>query len=144
MIADIIEPTVPFSLGILVSNEGFGTAINLHITSGQPEIIENEKGLLIQFAIIGAQLGIEPVSPSLRITFGDIAPHTTEMARWLMTSSLKGVFSNYSATFENTNPLGDLTVFTRSTYAICELKERRNVTLKSTSLYNPSSISVSI
>ncbi len=110
--ADIIEPSVPFSRGVLVTNDGFGTATNLHITSGQPEIIEHEKGLTgcrcTQFSITGAQLGIQPISPSLRINFGDIAPHTTEMARWLMTSSLKGVFSNYTATLENTNPLGEL------------------------------------
>jgi hypothetical protein len=42
-----IEPSVPFSLGILVKNQGKGAAKNLHITSAQPKIIDNEKGLLI-------------------------------------------------------------------------------------------------
>ena len=103
---DVVEPTVPFSLAILITNAGYGSANNLRITSGQPEIIDNEKGLLVSFKIIGAQLGSRPVSRSLTLTFGDIRPQTTAVARWLMTSSLKGTFSNYTATFENTNPLG--------------------------------------
>lgn len=97
---------VPFSLGILITNNGYGAASNLEITSAQPEIIDNEKGLLITIAIIGTQLGNSNVSPSLTINFGDILPHTTKVARWIMTSTLAGVFSNYSATFTNTNPLG--------------------------------------
>lgn len=103
---DVVEPSVPFSLGVLVSNKGYGTAQQLRIMSSQPEIIENEKGLLITFKIIGAELGNKPMSTSLTVDFGDILPKTTSMARWIMTSSLPGRFSNFSATFENINPLG--------------------------------------
>ncbi len=55
-ILDVVEPTIPFSLGILIANDGYGEARDLKITSGQPEIIDNEKGLLITFKIIGAQV----------------------------------------------------------------------------------------
>ena len=103
---DVVEPTIPYSLGLLITNDGYGAARNTKITSGQPEIIENEKGLLISFKIIGAHVDDQPVSPSLTVTFGDIQPHTTRVSRWMMTSTLKGTFSNYSATFENINPLG--------------------------------------
>ena len=88
-------------------NAGHGTAHSLKITSGQPEIIENERGLLINFMIIGANVGNEAISPSLTVMFGDLTPNTTKVARWLMISSLQGEFMNYSATFENINPLGD-------------------------------------
>jgi len=93
-------------LGLLITNDGYGTARNTRITSGQPEIIENEKGLLISFKIIGAQVDDKPVSHSLTVTFGDIQSQSTRVSRWLMTSTLKGTFSNYTATFENVNPLG--------------------------------------
>ncbi|MDO8595516.1 MAG: hypothetical protein Q7R45_02720, partial [Sulfuricaulis sp.] len=43
---DIVEPSIPFNLGVLVKNRGGGTARNVRIVSGQPRIIENEKGLL--------------------------------------------------------------------------------------------------
>ena len=46
-----IEPPVPFPLGVRVKNNGFGVARNLKIDSAQPEIVENELGLLIGFFI---------------------------------------------------------------------------------------------
>ena len=104
---DEIENSVPFTLGVAVKNAGYGTASSLQITSGQPEIIENEKGLLINFNIIGAFIGNKMISPSLTVMFGDLPPDSTVVARWQMVSSLQGEFRNYSATFENINPLGD-------------------------------------
>ena len=98
------EPSVPFVLGVAIHN---GTAMNLRITSGQPEIIENEKGLLVTFKIIGTRIGGESVTPSLTVNFGDIEAMETKVARWLLISSLQGEFTNYSASFEYMNPLGD-------------------------------------
>ncbi|XP_048249484.1 uncharacterized protein LOC124117058 [Haliotis rufescens] len=107
MTSDVVEPVVPFTLAVMVSNGAYGVARQLKITSAQPEIIENEKGLLVAFKIIGAQLDTHPVSPSLSIDFGDIESFETKTARWLLTSTLRGKFYNYTATFENINPLGD-------------------------------------
>ncbi|XP_052094358.1 uncharacterized protein LOC127730155 isoform X38 [Mytilus californianus] len=102
-----IEPIIPFNLAVTVMNDGFGTAQALRISSAQPEIIENEKGLLITFKILGAKLGNEQIAPSLSVNFGDIHSFETKTATWLLTSTLKGTFYNYTATFENINPLGD-------------------------------------
>lgn len=102
-----VEPSAPFTLGVAVKNAGYGTAYSLQISSAQPEIIENERGLLINFMIIGANIGGESANPSLTVTFGDLEPNTTAVARWFMISSLQGEFMSYSATFENVNPLGD-------------------------------------
>ena len=104
---DETEPSVPFVLGVAIHNAGYGAAMNLRITSGQPEIIDNEKGLLVTFRIIGTSVGSESVTPSLSVDFGDIPGMTTKVARWLMISSLQGQFMNYSASFEYMNPLGD-------------------------------------
>ncbi|XP_067680998.1 uncharacterized protein, partial [Haliotis asinina] len=113
-----VEPVVPFPLAVMVTNKGNGIARQVKISSGQPEIIENEKGLLVSFKISSAQLGMEPIQPSLTVNFGDIISRETKTARWWMTSSLKGRFYNYSATFENINPLGDpqLSVFESISY----------------------------
>lgn len=102
-----VEPSVPFTLGVAVKNAGYGTANSLQISSAQPEIIDNERGLLIDFKIVGANIGSANVTPSLTVMFGDLAPNTTMVARWFMISSLQGEFMRYSATFENINPLGD-------------------------------------
>lgn len=91
----------------MVKNSGYGVARALRISSAQPQIIENEKGLLITFKIIGGFLGNKPITPSLIVDFGDIKSFETKTARWMLTSTLKGTFYNFSATFENINPLGD-------------------------------------
>lgn len=104
---DVIEPAEPFSLGLMMSNEGKGTARKVKITSAQPEIIENEKGLLIDFKIIGTQVNTDQVTPSLTVDLGEIGPAQTSVAQWLMTASLQGKFIEYEASFEHTNDLGD-------------------------------------
>ena len=50
-------PSEPAALGLLVTNAGAGTANNLTITTAQPQIVQNEKGLLDTFQIIGTQVG---------------------------------------------------------------------------------------
>jgi hypothetical protein len=104
---DEIEPTIPFSLAVMVLNKGAGAAKNFRITSAQPEIIENEKGLLIDFKIIATEVAGQNLSPSLTANFGTINPGSNGIARWLMTSTLQGLFINYSATFEHIDGLGN-------------------------------------
>jgi len=102
-----IEPSVPFPLAVMVRNSGYGTADNFQITSAQPTIIDNQKGLLISFNIIGTAVAGQPVSPSLTANFGNLLPGTVEIAEWWFTSSLDGFFTDYSATFQNVDALGN-------------------------------------
>ncbi len=102
-----VEPSEPFALGLIVRNDGAGTAQNLRITSAQPEIVDNDSGLLIDFAIVGAQVGTDPVAPDLTVDLGDIAAGQTKVATWLLQSSLQGRFVDYDATFEHVNGLGN-------------------------------------
>ncbi len=104
---DIIEPAEPFPLGLILSNQGKGTAHHVKITSSQPKIIENEKGLLIDFKIIGTQVNTEEITPSLTTDFGEIGPGKTGVAKWMMTASLQGKFIEYEAKFEHVDDLGD-------------------------------------
>ena len=104
---DATEISVPFDLAVLVQNQGYGDAKNLRITSSQPEIVDNEKGLLIDFNIIGSQLNGQDVTPSLAVNFGDIKAGETVVADWLLKSTLQGKFIEYKATFEHINGLGN-------------------------------------
>ena len=104
---DATEVAEPFSLGVLVENRGFGAANNLSITSSQPKIIENEKGLLVDFDIIGSQVNGNEISPSLTVDFGNIDAGDTAVADWLLKSSIQGKFIEYEATFEHVNSLGN-------------------------------------
>jgi hypothetical protein len=101
-----IEPSIPYSLAIQVDNVGYGDAQALTITSGKPQIIENLKGLLIDFTILGAQLENQPVTPALDVNFGQIPAGTNKIARWLFASSLQGSFTNFSASFKQVDQFG--------------------------------------
>ena len=101
-----IEPSIPFSLGVRVRNNGHGVARNLKIDSAQPKIIENEQGLLIGFVIEGCEVNGQTASPSLRADFGDIAPNDSAVARWGMTCSLSGEFVEFNADFSHSDELG--------------------------------------
>ncbi|NLH17572.1 MAG: hypothetical protein GX455_13435, partial [Phycisphaerae bacterium] len=102
-----IESPEPFSLGLMMTNEGHGAAYRVSMTSAQPKILDNEKGLLVDFALIGSQVGDDSVNPSLTVYLGDINPGKTVVARWLMTSSLQGEFIDYSASYVHLDGLGD-------------------------------------
>lgn len=102
-----IEPSQPYELAVLVRNTGAGVARNLRIISAQPKIVENEKGLLIDFNIIGHEVDGQPLSPSLTAAFGDVAPYSSSVARWWLTSTLQGQFTEYKASFEHFSPFGD-------------------------------------
>jgi hypothetical protein len=101
-----IEPPVPFSLGIRVSNSGSGTAYHLAIESAQPKIVENEQGLLIDFVITGSEVNGVDATPSLLVNFGDIAPDSAGVARWVMACSLSGEFTEFSAEISHADELG--------------------------------------
>ena len=116
-----VEPSEPFTLGLLATNVGQGTANNFTITSGQPTIVENQKGLLIDFNIIGSQVGDQPTNPSLTVDLGDLNPGQTQVATWSLTSSLAGQFIDYSATFTHDNSLGGLQTSIIDSVAIHEL-----------------------
>lgn len=104
---DEVEPKVPYSLAVLVRNSGGGAARNFRIESAQPQIVENEKGLLIDFQLIATEVAGQPLVPSLTASFGDIGPGQLKAARWLFTSSLQGLFIDYKATFKHLDALGN-------------------------------------
>ncbi len=105
---NIVQPSVPFDLGVQVTNIGQGTANNFTITSVQPKIVENQSGLLVGFNILGTTVNGQPASPSLTADFGNIAPGQTSTAEFILTSTLAGYFENFTATFEHDNALGGL------------------------------------
>jgi hypothetical protein len=105
----VIEPPIPFALGLRVRNLGYGVADDFTITSAQPVIINNANGLLINFQIIASDVGTNatPV-PSLTLNMGDINPGTNVVGIWWMTASLEGDFTNFQATFQHLDALGGL------------------------------------
>jgi hypothetical protein len=116
-----LGPPEPFSLGLLVTNVGNGTANNVRITSAQPTITDNVRGLLIDFNLLATEVNGRGLTPSLTANFGDIGPGQTAEARWVFTSSLQGHFTDYNATFQNVDDLGDPRLSLVQSVAVHEL-----------------------
>ncbi len=102
----VVEPEEPFALGLLLRNAGHGVAKSLRIDSGQPKIVSNAQGLLVKFAITGTEVNGAALTPSLAVSFGDVAPQAVAVARWVMTSSLCGRFVSFGATWTHDDGLG--------------------------------------
>ncbi len=103
----IIEPSIPFSLAVLVQNKGGGAARNLTLSSAQPTIVDNAKGLQVDFKIVSTEIDGQSQPASSSVNFGTVNPAQVSIARWLLTSSLQGLFTEYKATFQHLDDLGD-------------------------------------
>jgi Ca2+-binding RTX toxin-like protein len=118
---EVIEPAEPYILAAMIRNSGKGEAKNVSITSAQPKIIENEKGLLADFQIIATEVEGQNLSPSLTANFGTITPDQTSVGKWLMTSTIQGLFIDYQATVTHVDAIGDKKTSTLGDVAIREL-----------------------
>ncbi|HWX23270.1 MAG TPA: putative Ig domain-containing protein, partial [Candidatus Binatia bacterium] len=101
-----IEPSIPFVLGVMVENRGQGSANNVRIISSRPKIVDNEKGLAIDFKIIGSVVEGQPQTPSLTANFGTLGPGARGIGLWYLTSTLQGLFLDYQANFQHVDDLG--------------------------------------
>ncbi|MBR4433318.1 MAG: hypothetical protein IKS80_02285, partial [Bacteroidaceae bacterium] len=94
-----VEPAEDAEFSLILLNKGNGTASDLRMVTNQPEIVENEKGLLINYDMISSQLNggdkVLALGQSVATEFGDIAPHSSAYAQWWMRSSIYGHFIDY-------------------------------------------------
>lgn len=93
---EVVEPSEDAEFTLLIFNEGAGDATNVRISSKQPEIIDNEKGLLIDFEIVSSSLnGAEKNIGITNIDFGTIPTGSSAYGQWWFRSSLLGHFVEY-------------------------------------------------
>ena len=97
---DVVEPCEEAEFSLLINNKGYGDATNVKMVTDQPKIIENEKGLLVDFELMSSQLNGEDKTLALggRVTtdFGTIPAMSTAYAQWWIKSSLLGHFTDYN------------------------------------------------
>ena len=117
-----IEPIVPAEFAVMIQNNGYGIAQNVRIESAQPKIVENAKGLAINFALIGSNLNGQPMQLGLtNIDFGNIAPKTSSIGQWWFTSDLLGHFVSYEAKLTHLDSRGNPNLSLISGVALHEL-----------------------
>ena len=103
---DIVEKPVPFLLGVLVKNDGYGMARNVQIESQQPTII-NPEGLIIVAQLLGSRIDDQPTNEnSLTVNIGNIEPGKCRKGSWDMITSLSGEFVEFNASFTHASELG--------------------------------------
>ncbi len=119
---DRVEPTVPAALGVIINNQGYGVAKNVKLESAKPEIVDNEKGLLIDFDFIGASLNGKDCNLGYEnINFGNIDAQSAKTGLWWLTSSLLGHFTKYEANVVHANSYGNADLSLVNGVAIHEL-----------------------
>jgi hypothetical protein len=103
-----IEPSIPAELSVMIENQGYGPAVNVNISSAQPKVVENEKGLAINFQLIGSNFQGQPTKFGITdINFGTIPALQTRVGQWYFTSSLLGKFVSYEANVVHANSFGN-------------------------------------
>ena len=114
------EPMEEAEFALLINNIGNGTAGNMRMVTHQPKIIENEKGLYIDFLLTRSEQNGSQVNMSLDSTivneYGKLAPHSTTYVQWYMTSTLLGHFTDYKVEVNHLTGYGnaDLSLIERA------------------------------
>ena len=100
---DVVEPSEEAEFAVLISNVGYGDAENLRMVTAQPEMVDNEESLFLQYSITSSQLNGQEKSlalgKSVTTDFGTLAAHGHAYAQWWMTSSLLGHFIDYDISY---------------------------------------------
>jgi hypothetical protein len=118
----VVEPSIPYALAVMIKNRGAGAAKSLTISSAQPQIVSNDKGLVIDFQLVGAMLDGTNTANALTLNFGQINPGTIKVAEWFFTSTLQGFFHDFSATFRHEDSLGNIHLSTIKSVSIHEME----------------------
>lgn len=130
---DVVEPVIPAEFSVLIHNKGKGDANNVRMITKKPEIVENEKGLLIDFDIVSSSLNggekTMALDDDIATQFGTIAAGTASYATWDLTASLMGHFTEYDVNVTHVTDYGnpDLSLLDRVT--IHELIHSMNATI---------------
>lgn len=97
-----VEPSEEAEFSLLINNLGYGDATNVKMSTNQPEIVDNEKGLKVKFELMSSQLNGQEktlaLGGSVFTDFGTIPAHSTSYAQWWIKSSLLGHFTDYDVT----------------------------------------------
>ena len=106
-----VEPIIPAEFTVLIHNKGKGDATNVRMMTKQPKIVENEKGLQVDFTIVSSSLNggekAMALDSLIATQFGDIPAGSSSYATWDLTSSLLGHFTSYDVSVTHVTSYGN-------------------------------------
>lgn len=130
---DVVEPIIPAEFTVLIHNKGKGEATNVRMITHQPRIVENEKGLLVDFAIVSSSLNggekVMALDSLIATQFGDIPGGGSSYATWDLTCSLLGHFIDYDVRATHVTSYGNPDLSLLDQVTIHELIHSVNVKL---------------
>lgn len=127
-----VEPSEEAEFSLLINNLGYGDATNVRMSTNQPEIVDNEKGLKVKFELMSSQLNGQEktlaLGGSVSTDFGTIPAHSTSYAQWWIKSSLLGHFTDYDVTATHLTSYGNKDLSLLNDVTIHELIRSIDVT----------------
>lgn len=127
-----VEPSEEAEFSLLINNLGYGDATNVSMSTNQPEIVDNEKGLKVKFELMSSQLNGQEktlaLGGSVSTDFGNIPAHSTSYAQWWIKSSLLGHFTDYDVTATHLTSYGNKDLSLLNDVTIHELIRSIDVT----------------
>lgn len=127
-----VEPSEEAEFSLLINNLGYGDATNVRMSTNQPEIVDNEKGLKVKFELMSSQLNGQEktlaLGGSVHTDFGTIPAHSTSYAQWWIKSSLLGHFTDYDVTATHLTSYGNKDLSLLNDVTIHELIRSIDVT----------------
>lgn len=120
-----VEVSEPAEFALIIRNNGCGDAINLKMLTNQPEIIDNSRGLNINFDFISSQLNgqgkVMAIGGGFPTSFGDLKAKNSAYAQWWIRSSLLGHFTSYDIKATQVSSYGSEDMSLLESVAIHEL-----------------------
>lgn len=127
-----VESSEEAEFSLLINNLGYGDATNVRMSTNQPEIVDNEKGLKVKFELMSSQLNGQEktlaLGGSVSTDFGNIPAHSTSYAQWWIKSSLLGHFTDYDVTATHLTSYGNKDLSLLNDVTIHELIRSIDVT----------------
>ena len=102
-----VEPSVPFAVGLLASNVGYGSLLSLTLQSSPPTIVDNARGLLISFSLLSTALNDATAATTAVLSAGNVAAGGVLDYRDIFSVSLMGTFVAYNLTLSESLASGD-------------------------------------
>ena len=110
-LTDTVESSEEAEFALLIHNVGYGDAKQVQMTTNQPEIVDNQKGLDVNFELMSSQLNGQEKTLALggavATDFGTIPAQSTSYAQWWIKSSKLGHFTSYDVEATHVSSYGN-------------------------------------
>lgn len=111
--ANVVEPSEPTELSLLICNNGAGEVRQMTVHSAQPEVFKSSNGLSVDFSIAdnfsyaATRINGESSAGTIEVAVGNIQPYSTAQAQWWLTSTIQGRFTGMKAEYTQLNDWGN-------------------------------------